>query len=112
MWVFHNVSLQFILLAFASLVHSFQFTNKAFNPVLGQQFTITWVDSTGSVTLHLAPIQYYNQSVSLASAVSIGGVLQSRVAQILHETDGRNGSCNIGQFIDLDSGQFTSSWSL
>ncbi|TGO14932.1 hypothetical protein BTUL_0046g00200 [Botrytis tulipae] len=43
-----------------------------FNPVLGQQFTITWVDSTGSVTLHLAPIQYYNESVSLASAVSIG----------------------------------------
>ncbi|TGO47080.1 hypothetical protein BOTNAR_0546g00070 [Botryotinia narcissicola] len=47
----------------------------AFNPVLGQQFTITWVNSTGSVSLHLAPIQYYNESVSLASAVSIGDMV-------------------------------------
>ncbi|KAF5879070.1 uncharacterized protein Bfra_006274 [Botrytis fragariae] len=72
MRVFHNVSLQLILLAFASLVHSFHFTNTAFNPVLGQQFTITWVDSAGSVTLHLAPVQYYNENISLAGAVSIG----------------------------------------
>lgn len=75
MRVFHNVSLQLILLALASLVHSFRFTNPAFNPVIGHQFTITWVDSTGSVTLHLAPVQYYNESVSLAGAISIGGVL-------------------------------------
>ncbi|KAF7907023.1 uncharacterized protein EAF01_004610 [Botrytis porri] len=72
MRVFHNVSLQLLLLVFAGLVRSFQFTNTAFNPVLGQQFTITWVDSTGSITLHLAPVQYYNESVSLASAVPIG----------------------------------------
>ncbi|KAF7958032.1 hypothetical protein EAE96_003599 [Botrytis aclada] len=72
MRAFHSVSLQLISLAFASLVHSFQFTNTAFNPVLGQQFTITWVDSNGSVTLHLAPVQYYNESVSLVGAVSIG----------------------------------------
>ncbi|KAF7893545.1 uncharacterized protein EAF02_001083 [Botrytis sinoallii] len=72
MRAFHNVSLKLILLEFASLVHSFRFTNTAFNPVLGQQFTITWVDSTGSVNLHLAPVQYYNESVSLAGAVSIG----------------------------------------
>ncbi|KAF7919265.1 hypothetical protein EAE99_008567 [Botrytis elliptica] len=72
MRAFHNVSLQLILLAFASLVRSFRFTNTAFNPVLEQQFTITWIDSTGSVNLHLAPIQYYNESVSLAGAVSIG----------------------------------------
>lgn len=72
MRVLQNVYLQLILLAFASLVHSFRFTNNAFNPVLGQQFTITWIDSTGSVNLHLVPIQYYNESIPLASAESIG----------------------------------------
>ncbi|CAD6447300.1 89b22f8b-72a3-4697-893f-ca3416aaa8ca [Sclerotinia trifoliorum] len=72
MRVLQNVYLQLILLAFASLVHSFRFTNNAFNPVLGQRFTITWVDSTGSVNLHLVPIQYYNESIPLASAESIG----------------------------------------
>ncbi|KAJ8068611.1 hypothetical protein OCU04_002318 [Sclerotinia nivalis] len=72
MRVLQNVSLHLILPVFASLVHSFQFTNTAFNPVLGQKFTITWIDSTGSVILRLVPTQYYNDSIPLASAVSIG----------------------------------------
>lgn len=83
MRILQYISLQLILLAFASLVDSFQFTNTAWNPVLGQQFTITWVDSTGSVDLHLIPLQYYNASIPLANEVLIGGVFGVEIISIV-----------------------------